>query len=103
MGGAIGSLLRNATDDCMAKQMHCAFPFATFAVNAAGSFFVGLFYALSERYHWFAPKWRLFIIPVERCFAGVLVSACIRWEPQAWDSAKKPSERLMYVSRFELL
>lgn len=62
LGGAIGSLLRYATGVWLSKYIHTVFPFATFTVNIFGSFLIGLFYAFSERYHWFTPDWRLFLI-----------------------------------------
>jgi fluoride exporter len=62
LGGAIGSLLRYAAGVLIAKHIHYAFPYATFAVNVVGCFLIGLFYAVSERYHWFTPDWRLFFI-----------------------------------------
>ncbi|MDX2278095.1 MAG: fluoride efflux transporter CrcB [Saprospiraceae bacterium] len=62
LGGAMGSLLRYATGVWIARHSHFVFPYATFAVNVVGCFFIGLFYAFSERYHWFTPEWRLFFI-----------------------------------------
>lgn len=62
LGGAIGSLLRYTTGAWMARHSHFGFPYATFTVNVIGCFLIGLFYAFSERYHWFTPEWRLFFI-----------------------------------------
>ena len=52
IGGGTGSALRY----CVQLLMHerivpYHFPWATFAVNLLGSFLIGLFYALSERFH----------------------------------------------------
>ena len=62
LGGAIGSLLRYTTGIWLSKNMHTAFPYATFAVNIIGSFLIGLFYACSEKYQWFTPAWRVLLI-----------------------------------------
>lgn len=62
LGGAIGSLLRYSAAIWFLRHVHYNFPFATFAVNITGCFLIGLFYALSERFNWFPPDWRLFFI-----------------------------------------
>ncbi|MGI8636247.1 MAG: fluoride efflux transporter CrcB [Segetibacter sp.] len=62
LGGAIGSLLRYGVAVWFLRHVHYNFPFATFAVNVTGCFLIGLFYALSERFSWFSPDWRLFFI-----------------------------------------
>ncbi len=62
LGDAIGSLLRYGVAVWFLRHVHYNFPFATFAVNIAGCFLIGLFYALSERFNWFSPDWRLFFI-----------------------------------------
>ena len=45
IGGGTGSALRYFI------QLLMHFPWATFTVNLLGSFLIGLFYALSERFH----------------------------------------------------
>ena len=60
-GGGTGSALRY----CIQLLMHerivpYNFPWATFTVNIFGSFLIGLFYALSERFH-FPFEVRLFL------------------------------------------
>jgi fluoride exporter len=62
LGGAIGSLFRYTIGVGLGRHIHYTFPYATFAVNVVGCFLIGLFYALSERFHWFSPVWRLFFI-----------------------------------------
>lgn len=61
LGGGTGSALRY----CIQLLMHerivpYNFPWATFTVNIFGSFLIGLFYALSERFH-FPFEVRLFL------------------------------------------
>jgi fluoride exporter len=62
LGGAIGSVLRYTTGLWLSQYTQSSFPYATFAVNITGSFLIGLFYALSGRYQWFTPNWRLFFV-----------------------------------------
>lgn len=61
LGGGTGSALRY----CIQLLMHeriipYNFPWATFTVNFLGSFFIGLFYAFSERFH-LSPEIRLLL------------------------------------------
>jgi CrcB protein len=62
VGGAIGSLLRYVISGWFSENFPSAFPFATFTVNIIGCFFIGLLYALSERYNWFTTEWRIFLV-----------------------------------------
>lgn len=61
LGGGTGSALRY----CIQLLMHeriipYNFPWTTFTVNFLGSFFIGLFYAFSERFH-LSPEIRLLL------------------------------------------
>lgn len=61
LGGGFGSILRFAVQEIM--RGHTAsftFPWATFGVNVAGSFLIGLFYVLSARFN-FSDETRLFL------------------------------------------
>lgn len=52
LGGGIGSVLRYCVQMALSERMSPHyFPWATFTVNLAGSFFIGLFYALSSRFN----------------------------------------------------
>ncbi|WP_294472646.1 fluoride efflux transporter CrcB [uncultured Bacteroides sp.] len=52
LGGGTGSVLRYCIQLLMHERiMPYSFPWATFTVNLLGSFFIGLFYALSERFN----------------------------------------------------
>ena len=54
-GGAIGSMLRYATSLAAGSRY---FPLATFTVNVAGSFFIGVLLALSLRDNISDPGWK---------------------------------------------
>ena len=61
LGGGLGSVLRY----CVQMLLHerivpYHFPWATFTVNILGSFMIGLFYALSARFH-LSEDMRLFL------------------------------------------
>lgn len=52
LGGGTGSVLRYCIQLLMHERiMPYSFPWATFTVNLLGSFLIGLFYALSERFN----------------------------------------------------
>lgn len=53
LGGGIGSVARYLTQIAVNEKLSPAlfpFPWGTFTVNIAGSFLIGLFYSLSERF-----------------------------------------------------
>lgn len=53
LGGGIGSVLRYGAQLLLHQRIvPYNFPWATFAVNIAGSFLIGLFYALSAKFNW---------------------------------------------------
>ena len=52
LGGGAGSILRYLVQAALHERIHpYSFPWATFAVNLAGCFLIGLFYAWSGRFH----------------------------------------------------
>lgn len=52
VGGGFGSVLRYGIQLIMHQRITAyTFPWATFSVNIAGSFLIGLFYALSARFN----------------------------------------------------
>lgn len=73
-GGAIGSALRYATGLWLSKSIQSTFPYSTLTVNLVGCFLIGMFYALSQRYQWFTPEWRIFLLPA---FVGVLLPSLL--------------------------
>lgn len=48
IGGGIGAFLRAALSDLIKKYFNTSFPFATFAINIAGSFLLGLLIGLNS-------------------------------------------------------
>ena len=60
-GGGAGSLLRYLVQMALHERIHpYSFPWATLAVNLAGSFLIGLFYAWSARFN-LSPEVRLLL------------------------------------------
>lgn len=52
LGGGTGSVLRYCVQELLHERIvPYSFPWATFTVNIAGSFLIGLFYALSARFN----------------------------------------------------
>lgn len=61
LGGGAGSLLRYLMQMTLHERIHpYSFPWATLAVNLAGSFLIGLFYAWSARFN-LSPEVRLLL------------------------------------------
>jgi CrcB protein len=61
LGGFLGSVLRYLVAVLFAGQFSSSFPFATFAVNVAGCFLIGILFALSDRGNILTPEWRVFL------------------------------------------
>src|SRR5258708_23901351 len=61
LGGFLGSISRYLVAVFFAGQFSSSFPFATFAVNAAGCFLIGILFALSDRGNILTPEWRVFL------------------------------------------
>lgn len=60
-GGFIGSIARYLVAVLFAGQFTSAFPLATFVVNIAGCFLIGVLFALSDRGNILSPDWRIFL------------------------------------------
>lgn len=61
LGGGLGSVMRYGVQMLMHERIAAYnFPWATFTVNIAGSFLIGLFYALSARFN-LSAEIRLFL------------------------------------------
>jgi len=61
IGGALGSISRYGCQKWIYQLYAHPFPFGTFVVNVAGSFLVGLFFALSEKGDLLSAEWRIFL------------------------------------------
>jgi fluoride exporter len=66
LGGAMGSMARYLCQRWFASVQTSAFPWGTFAVNAAGCLLIGIFWGLSLRtaqeHQTFHPGWQLFLM-----------------------------------------
>lgn len=60
-GGFIGSVARYLTQIGAEKVFHSTFPWGTLIANVAGSFIIGVVYALSEKGNLLSPEWRIFL------------------------------------------
>ena len=60
-GGFFGSVARYLTQLLVERYLHSSFPWGTFAANVAGSFIIGVVYAMSERGSLLTPEWRMFL------------------------------------------
>jgi len=60
-GGFLGTIARYLTQQGIIKIIPVIFPFGTLAVNLAGCFLIGIFYALADRGNALSPEWRFFL------------------------------------------
>ena len=60
-GGFLGSIARYLTQIMVERYLHSSFPWGTFVANIAGSFIIGVIYALSERGNLLTPEIRMFM------------------------------------------
>jgi len=60
-GGFIGTALRYLVQVNVEKFLASSFPLGTFLVNVAGSFVIGIIYALAEKGNLMNPEWRIFL------------------------------------------
>lgn len=60
-GGFIGTALRYLVQVNTEKFLASSFPLGTFLVNVAGSFVIGIIYALAEKGNLMNPEWRIFL------------------------------------------
>ena len=60
-GGFIGSVLRYLVQIFVEKGLMSTFPWGTFVANIAGSFIIGLVYALAEKGDLLSAEWRMFL------------------------------------------
>lgn len=60
-GGFIGSVLRYLVHIFVDKDLSSSFPWGTFVANIAGSFIIGVIFALAEKGNVLSSEWRIFL------------------------------------------
>ncbi len=60
-GGFIGSVLRYLVQFYMEKSLTSTFPWGTLIANIAGSFVIGMIFALAEKGNLMSAEWRIFL------------------------------------------
>lgn len=60
-GGFIGSVMRYLVQYYMEKSLTSTFPWGTFIANIAGSFIIGIVFALAEKGNLISAEWRIFL------------------------------------------
>lgn len=60
-GGFIGSVMRYLVQFYMEKGLSSTFPWGTFIANIAGSFIIGIVFALAQKGNLLSAEWRLFL------------------------------------------
>jgi len=60
-GGFLGSVLRYLVQVFVEKGLMSTFPWGTFVANIAGSFIIGIVYALAEKGNLLSAEWRMFL------------------------------------------
>ena len=60
-GGFIGSVLRYLVQLFVEKGMSTTFPWGTFVANIAGSFIIGVVFALAQKGNFLNAEWRMFL------------------------------------------
>jgi CrcB protein len=60
-GGFIGSVMRYLVQFYVEKGMSSTFPMGTLIANVAGSFIIGMVFALAEKGNLMSSEWRIFL------------------------------------------
>ena len=60
-GGFIGSVMRYLVQYYMEKTLASTFPYGTIIANVAGSFIIGIVFALAEKGNLMSAEWRIFL------------------------------------------
>ncbi|HZH73402.1 MAG TPA: fluoride efflux transporter CrcB [Mariniphaga sp.] len=60
-GGFIGSVMRYMVQYLMERTLTSLFPWGTLIANVAGSFIIGIVFALAEKGNLLSAEWRLFM------------------------------------------
>ncbi len=60
-GGFIGSVMRYLVQVYVEKGLSTTFPWGTFIANIAGSFIIGIVFALAQKGDLLSAEWRMFL------------------------------------------
>lgn len=60
-GGFIGSVMRYLVQVLVERGLASTFPWGTFVANIAGSFIIGIVFALAEKGNILSAEWRIFL------------------------------------------
>ncbi|WP_297087475.1 fluoride efflux transporter CrcB [uncultured Draconibacterium sp.] len=60
-GGFIGSVMRYLVQVFVEKGLTSTFPWGTFIANMAGSFIIGIVFALAQKGNLLSAEWRMFL------------------------------------------
>ena len=60
-GGFFGSIMRYLVQVFVEKGLSSTFPLGTFIANMAGSFIIGIVFALAQKGNLLSAEWRLFL------------------------------------------
>uniref|UniRef100_UPI003216FBF6 fluoride efflux transporter CrcB n=1 Tax=uncultured Draconibacterium sp. TaxID=1573823 RepID=UPI003216FBF6 len=60
-GGFLGSAMRYLVQIFVEKGMSSTFPWGTFVANIAGSFIIGIVFALAQKGNLLGAEWRMFL------------------------------------------
>ncbi len=60
-GGFIGSVMRYLVQVLVEKDLTSTFPYGTLVANIAGSFIIGIVFALAEKGQFMSAEWRMFL------------------------------------------
>lgn len=60
-GGFIGSVMRYLVQVLVEKGLSSTFPWGTFVANIAGSFIIGVVFALAQKGNVLSAEWRMFM------------------------------------------
>jgi CrcB protein len=60
-GGFLGSIMRYLVQISVEKSILSTFPWGTFAANIAGSFIIGIVYALADKGNLLGAEWKMFL------------------------------------------
>ena len=75
IGGAAGSILRYMVGYALARVLSTPWPVATFCINIAGSFIIGLLFGLAGRSTWLSAEGGMLLLATGFCGGFTTFSA----------------------------